>query len=391
MHRFSTSYKLSTLLGNVSEDTFFKEYWQAKPLLVSRGDTNFYHGLISISDLDIIISTTSLRPDRANLRLVRSTKEDFLGEVIPETRNGLVDMAFLYQKYSEGFTLVIHRLEQQWLPLTHLAAELYDSVGAKITIGLYLTPVGSQGLAPHSDSYEIFIMQISGAKTWKVYDVPQEVAEGPMISDSTSSTNIKLLPGDLLYLPRYIGHEAICSDDSSSLHLTVAVHVTQVVDVIISALKETAKTQTTLRRAVSLNRESKINVPEIETAFWEISKQLSFKTAIEKVLITQIEELDIVPDGHFNSLDFIANITLNSIVRRRTPIVYIEECNDEICAIRFPGNKILAPNICLPAFHYIKQNEHFAINSIPGQLSNKAKLILIKRLIVGGLISIMDL
>lgn len=39
----------------------------------------------------------------------------------------------------------------------------------------YLTPPGSQGFAPHYDDIDAFIMQLEGAKAWKVYVDPDNL------------------------------------------------------------------------------------------------------------------------------------------------------------------------------------------------------------------------
>ena len=390
MFRFFSFHNLRTLLGNISEELFFKDYWQIQPLLVRRNDLSFYAGLLSISDIDIIISMMSATENCSDIRLVRSTKEDFLAEVIPKTRNGLIDITMIYQKYADGFTLAMHKLERRWLPLTSLATELYNALGAEVTVGLYLTPPESQGLAPHFDSYEIFIMQISGKKKWNLYESPNKVYEGPMLTPTSAAKVIELLPGDLLYLPRYMGHEAI-SQSNESLHLTIAVNVTQVVDLIITALKEVSKTHYSLRKAIPLNQKSTTSAFELKTAFLCINEERIFERAIETIIFNQLETINIVPDGHFYSLSRVRMISSSSIVKKRTSLIYVEECDNQICVIRFPGNTILSPSICLPAINYIIQNTCFSINSLPGSLSDDAKLVLVRKLIIGGLISIVEL
>ncbi len=78
----------------------------------------------------------------------------------------------------------------------------------------YLTPVGTQGFAPHYDDIEAFVLQTEGSKRWRLYDNPlgqvlptdssgnfDQKVLGPVILETT------LHPGDLLYIPRGIVHQ----------------------------------------------------------------------------------------------------------------------------------------------------------------------------------------
>ena len=116
-----------------------------------------------------------------DIRLVRSTGEVLFEEVKPQDRNGFPDMQSLYQRYGEGYTLVVHQLERRWLPLASLASALQWELDAKVTIGFYLTPAGSRGLAPHFDTHDVIILQISGSKTWSLYGPVDTVGEGPVL------------------------------------------------------------------------------------------------------------------------------------------------------------------------------------------------------------------
>lgn len=108
-----------------------------------------------------------------------------------------------------------------------------------------MTPLNSQGFAPHYDDVDVFILQLEGFKRWRVY-APFNKAE---ILPRTSSrdytekeveemgeeeVDMVLGPGDVLYLPRGWIHQAETVarphhipeiqgvKDDHSLHLTVS-------------------------------------------------------------------------------------------------------------------------------------------------------------------------
>jgi lysine-specific demethylase/histidyl-hydroxylase NO66 len=111
----------------------------------------------------------------------------------------------------------------------------------------YLTPLNSQGFAPHYDDVDVFILQLEGYKRWRVYapfnkretlpressrdytekEVDENIGEG-------QEMDVVLGPGDVLYLPRGWIHQAETVArpahvpknnglrDDHSLHLTVS-------------------------------------------------------------------------------------------------------------------------------------------------------------------------
>jgi lysine-specific demethylase/histidyl-hydroxylase NO66 len=104
----------------------------------------------------------------------------------------------------------------------------------------YLTPAGTQGFAPHFDDIEAFVLQLEGEKKWKVYspydgDDLELRKRFPLLPNVSSrdfaqeelsalelAHDVTLCPGDLLYLPRGVVHQARSVDDKHSLHLTLS-------------------------------------------------------------------------------------------------------------------------------------------------------------------------
>jgi bifunctional lysine-specific demethylase and histidyl-hydroxylase NO66 len=86
-----------------------------------------------------------------------------------------------------------------------------------------------QGFAPHFDDVDVYILQVEGAKRWRVYAplpghaLPRYSSrdfEDAEIGEPLLDTVLR--PGDLLYLPRGTIHQAAALEDDHSLHLTVS-------------------------------------------------------------------------------------------------------------------------------------------------------------------------
>lgn len=143
-----------------------------------------------------------------------------------------------------GCSLRLLRPQASSTPLWSLASRLEAHFRCAVGANAYLTPAGTQGFAPHFDDIDAFILQVAGAKRWRVYPprsdgldtLPRyssvdfgesDLAGRPPVVDAV------LYPGDVLYLPRGAVHQAVAVaagdvDETAaaaagpSLHLTLS-------------------------------------------------------------------------------------------------------------------------------------------------------------------------
>ena len=112
-----------------------------------------------------------------------------------------------------------------------------------VQANVYLTPPGNQGFGVHHDHHDVFAMQVEGSKSWRL----DGSAGSPVQQDCT------LAPGDCLYVPRGIMHEALNTGDEPSLHITLGLITTSWADLILEAIAEVARQEPALRRALPPN------------------------------------------------------------------------------------------------------------------------------------------
>jgi hypothetical protein len=113
--------------------------------------------------------------------------------------------------------------------------------GFRTNVNLYFTPKGSHAFEAHFDWMESFILQIYGSKNWTLYALggQNEIASldpfplpfpsqkfKPSAEMLINPAHILLSPGDVLYVPSGLIHEASTQDlDEESLHLTFGVEI----------------------------------------------------------------------------------------------------------------------------------------------------------------------
>lgn len=116
--------------------------------------------------------------------------------------------------HGRNWTFIFNKAHAAKAELHSLHHALWACFGVSGDFNVYLTPPGSQGLAPHADRHDVFVAQQEGEKTWTLLEPDQvRVLE-----------NVTLLPGDVLYLPQGVPHYARSAGSASSLHVTMSVY-----------------------------------------------------------------------------------------------------------------------------------------------------------------------
>jgi len=253
-----TSGRFAALIAPLSVDTFFAEHWEAKPLHLRR-DVNVYAALPTPLEIDEIIASGVLRypsiqlargggflPPESFTRTVRQGDALF---------TGLPDVAQIETEYRNGATISLPGFHRVSPAVGALAAALADELDHAIHANVYLTPGNAAGFTPHYDTHETFILQLGGAKHWRVYAPPLTL---PHQSQPFSPEGYKLPAaplfeldleaGDLLYLPRGFVHSTTTAE-SYSAHITIGVTVYTWIE-LAAELLQAAKEKPEFRRAL---------------------------------------------------------------------------------------------------------------------------------------------
>ncbi|MES3001934.1 MAG: cupin domain-containing protein [Pseudomonadota bacterium] len=155
----------------------------------------------------------------------------------------------------EGYTLVVNDVQNASATAARLCRAMEAAFCARANANLYLTPAGCQGLDAHYDDQDVFVLQLEGAKVWHLYDdagralpLDDEAYQAPDLEGRTP-TRVALAPGDVLYVPRGIVHEAH-TEHSSSLHMTISVSSIRWASFVARLCDTIARSEPSLRRAI---------------------------------------------------------------------------------------------------------------------------------------------
>lgn len=143
----------------------FRKDFEKSPVFIQRKYSDYYSGLLQLSDVDRILRDNDVYYTR-HLDVAICTDGN------RETMNpeGKVEPYAVWDYYSNHCTLRLSS-PQMFLPNLHFFnVTLQDYFGCYVGTNIYLTPANSQGFAAHYDDIEAFILQIEGRKHWKVYE-----------------------------------------------------------------------------------------------------------------------------------------------------------------------------------------------------------------------------
>lgn len=219
--------KFAWVIHPTPVDEFMTTYWETKPLLIQRNNQSYYKNLLSRAKIDEMLRQN-------NIEYTKNIDVTSYRDGVRETHNpdGRVLPPDMWSFYDEGCSIRMLN-PQTYLPgVYEMNVKLQEFFHCMTGANFYLTPPNSQGFAPHYDDIEAFVLQIEGRKHWKLYS-PREPAEVLARISSPNFTQeeignpileVVLEPGDLLYFPRGIIHQASTVPGHHSLHVTMSVY-----------------------------------------------------------------------------------------------------------------------------------------------------------------------
>lgn len=171
--------------------------------------------------------------------------------------------AELTRHLREGATLVLDAVDELYRPIEELAEALEFIFHEHVQVNMYAGWQTSRGFDLHWDDHDVFILQVTGRKLWRIYG---ETRAHPVTGDKAPRPEQvdeplweeMLEDGGLLYIPRGWWHVALPVAEPT-LHLTVGVHQRTGVDLLrwlVDKLGESAIVRQDLPRFASYEERS---------------------------------------------------------------------------------------------------------------------------------------
>lgn len=242
---------LALVIAPLSEDDFFNDYWEKDPLHIHREDSGHFACLTSIDDIETLLSTQSL--SYPSVQLTRSGHTINVSDYTDDSNR--VQPHRLIEEHRNGATIVISQAHEKISTLAEFRREMQRDCYLRCQTNLYLSPPSQQGFNAHYDSHDVFILQLHGSKTFNFYEGGVELPfqhdrfETSQQTAGSLTNSITLTPGDTLYIPRGVMHDAVACADSS-LHITLGVYAITHRDLVLEAMQRLTTDDPAFRKSI---------------------------------------------------------------------------------------------------------------------------------------------
>lgn len=188
----------------LSQQQFLEEYWQKKPLVIRQAYP------LPVSDLNPDDIAAFSGEEDIESRLIQE-----FGDKPWQLQHGPFDESDFAALPETHWTLLVQDMDKHYPPLQRLFTP-FDFIAdwRRDDVMISYAPEGGS-VGPHTDSYDVFLLQAQGTRRWQVSD--EALVEAAFRGDTdlrilqqfTADQSWDLHPGDMLYLPPHFAHHGV--------------------------------------------------------------------------------------------------------------------------------------------------------------------------------------
>lgn len=189
----------------VTEKSFLKDFWQKKPLLIRN----------AFSEIPQIISPEELAgmalDSEVESRIIKCSDNFSDWQLF----NGPFEEEEFLNLPESYWTLLVQDIDKH-IPAARNLIDQFNFIPSWRIDDLMISYAADQGsVGPHTDSYDVFLIQLEGKRLWQIND--EDYSDSDLLPDSDvrvlndfTKQQVWLLgPGDMLYLPPNVAHWGI--------------------------------------------------------------------------------------------------------------------------------------------------------------------------------------
>jgi len=395
----------------VPPEVFARKYWAAGPLHSVAGSLpRDFADLFSVAAADELLTDRALRTP-----FIRMAKE---GSVLANdcfTGSGgfgahtadQVDPAMVLRQFADGATIVLQGLHRTWPALQRFTRQLVTELGHPAQVNAYVTPEANRGFDPHYDVHDVFVLQVSGEKHWRVHapvrthpraDEPWSDHKAAVAARAREEPvlDVVLRPGDALYLPRGWLHSAVARA-GTSIHLTIGVASftgADVVDQLVAAAARSDEVRAPLPIMGTLGDRD-----EVLGAVREVAR--AFAGALNDVRVADPDRIAGALDGKLHGLvrpepvaplatvEAAGRLEPGAVIRLRQGLDASVTVDAAGVHLKVPGQGLKLPGVCETAIRALAGQQPHRAGALPG-LDEPDSLVVSRRLLRAGIVVIAD-
>lgn len=380
------------MIGSLRLSEFFTEHWLRTPVVFRCHSIEPYDSLLSVFEVDELIQSIKY-PNDGTLSIVDGYARPYGSDSFAaENGEGNINSQEVYRLYKDGKTLLITQMfekrRQVALFCRGIEEDFYcrgillrDRVGSN----LYITPPRAQGLDTHFDSQHVFIVQLSGSKIWRIYE---QVEENPRQSPTTPLetkklspliSDLRLMPGDTLYIPAGFPHDAHTLDEASA-HVTFSVQPVAFCDILATISEIWAESRQPLPASLEGARAAGIDI--LRNLSRQFEETNLFKKSFDYLRKDFFAALGSIPafEEAGNTEQKEEKVDIDDVFVLSPGVFGEITVFDNKAQLTVPGYQVTCNASAADALQYIIAGKEFLVRSLPN-LPDGDKTVLVAKLL----------
>ena len=234
------------LLAPFYAESFFRDSFGKKHLHV-KGTPERTAAVMTLAGLNSLMSMTSVwTPQTLKLFVDRDqvAVSDYCTRALSMVGDGTAlrpDPDLVQSWIAKGASVVLNDIDALAPGVRQVANELQTATGGRSQANLYFSMSQHQAFGPHCDVHEVFAVHCSGEKVWNIYEGRDEAPiNHPSFQHADAERDkragkimeqVLMQPGDLLYIPRGVYHDALASENGA-IHIAFGVTLPKPLDLL---------------------------------------------------------------------------------------------------------------------------------------------------------------
>lgn len=248
---------MSTIPGGMPLEEFLREYWQKKPLLVKQAIPD-----IPAIDPNELAGYALEKGVESRLIVEQPNPDDPLLSKWSLTNGPLTNKTFKSLP-SSHWTLLVQAVNQLNPAIYELLERFRFIPSWRIDDVMVSYAADQGGVGPHFDYYDVFLLQASGKRHWRL---GQNCSSDSPLRADTDCKILKMFetsaewlvePGDLLYIPPGLAHWGVA--EGECLTYSVGFRAPSYADILLDYSEEAASMYSQDYRFVDPDRQPSVN------------------------------------------------------------------------------------------------------------------------------------
>ncbi|MCJ8270453.1 MAG: cupin domain-containing protein [Psychrosphaera sp.] len=350
--------------ATIGMDTFCQKYWEQKPFLIKHPNPDYYQSTVDLASFSNIANFRFLA--QGDIRIFNHFKSvpfDSFSQGLPIPYKGhrVANMPKVLELYEQGNTVILQNIHRYEPSFGRLARQFEKQMNMRTNMHVYITPKENTGFNAHWDHMCAFIMQVKGSKIWEIYEkgvnYPSPVM-GPNPKQNRKPAQIakiKLVAGDLLYLPRGMVHSPYCESEDS-IHINLSLKPISNENIINEMIGNMIANQPFMRKGLDGGDAEQLDA--LKQLLCERINQFDMQ-ALEKQLRTKmiVESNPIVSDG-FDVFSNRATLNPDSVLAVSQDVLWCYETNGKNIELVVSGSRSTLQENYLAAIEFVMANQH---------------------------------